>query len=291
MSVTKKLSRWSATTPSGVNLTGLKTELDTSKPVLVFFHGNGFSPLTYEPLFNHLSDDYHFYLLELQGHGEMPAGERFLGWDYWAGVFAEHLSELAKDYELIGSGHSFGGVIASVCAGLLPQLFSRLYLFDPIYLPKHMTAGYELANMLGLMRFHPMVKKTRNRRDVFSDKPSVIAAVRGKGVFKGWLEESLDSYAEHSFVHADDVQLRTPVWLECAIYASYSKRIYADVAAMELPVKLYHGAATYPYQIKEIERIGRLKKNFDVTPMQGGHCFLLENPARLAEDILRTQER
>jgi len=291
MALVQSLTRWTATTPSGVNLTGLTSELDQSKPVLVFFHGNGFSPLTYEPLFDQLKDHFHFYLLEVQGHGEMPPQERFLGWDYWSKVFAEHLSELAEKYELIASGHSFGGVIATVCAGISPSLFSRMYLFDPIFLPKHMTVGYELADRLGLMRFHPMVKKTRNRRATFDSKKSVIDAVRGRGVFKGWLEDSFDSYAEHSFVHEDDVKLRTPVWLECAIYGSYSKRIYSDVATMALPVKLYHGASTYPYQIKEIKRVGRLNKNFEVTAMPGGHCFLLENPARLAEDILKTQER
>ncbi len=275
-----------------VRLTGMKTECRGNKPVFVFLHGNGFSPLIYLPLLERLYPTFDLYIPEVQGHGNNPAGNRFLGWDVWADIIGQHLKEVRSDWPIvIGAGHSFGGVVTTNIAAAEPGIYDKLILLDPIYLPRRLIYTSLLLKNLGLSVLHPMVRLTRNRKSHFSGSTELIEQIRGRGVFKNWTEAALNAYGKYSLRKtAENYELRTPVWLECAIFSSYSNRLYRSAKTIACPVLLVYGKDTYPYQISEIIRLSRKNPNIKLLSLSGGHCFMQAFPEMVATRILKHQE-
>lgn len=86
-----------------------------SGPPLLFLHGTGATPLTYQPMLAALAEEYTVYAPDLPGHGRSTAPED--GWTMreYAELFTGFITTIIKTPCLV-VGHSFGGTVAITLA-------------------------------------------------------------------------------------------------------------------------------------------------------------------------------
>ncbi len=280
-----ELRPWTCSVDRRIALRGWE-DPNPSKPLVHFLHGNGFSGLSYAPFLSELHPGYALFIQDLLGHGDSDAGESFPGWggmaDHALGVLACRASEW-EGRELLGVGHSLGAVISILIAARRPDLFDRLVLMDPVLFSPGMLLGSRVAGALGLLRFHPLARRTRARKATFETRAQARASLEGRGVFKGWTEESLESYLAHGLKEeGDGVALKCPTWLEAEIFASVPQGLWRALRDLRCPTHIIVGEATHSFIRASVRRAARINPviTFEETP--GGHCFMQERPEKAA---------
>jgi pimeloyl-ACP methyl ester carboxylesterase len=284
-----ELVPWGYETASGLRLKGY-CQQDSGKPLLHFVHGNGFNCLVYWPLLRRLTDSFDLILTHAQGHGGGDAGEHFAGWNHNAAMLTEVISAFQQEWRhrrWIGVGHSFGGVLTSFVATLQPQMFERLVLLDPVFLPKSFSTAARLLHPLGVMHQVPMVKQARNRTTFWPAREAARKAFYQRRIFRGWDDECLDAYVNHALVEDErGVHLQIPPWLEAEIFARFPKGVWKAVADFSLPVDIFYGEKTYPFVKRGLMTAARKSQYVQLHPMPGDHCFMQQCPAKLSDSML-----
>ena len=108
------------------------------RPLIHFLHGNGLSCGSYFPFLSHFQPDFDLFLHNIQGHGLSHAGQAFAGYDNTIAICHDVIQRHIKpkyDGEIIGMGHSMGGILTLLLAEKYPGLFDRLILLDPVFFP------------------------------------------------------------------------------------------------------------------------------------------------------------
>ena len=282
------LNHKSYRTTKGLNLAYYESPNIGQRPVLVFLHGNGFAPRTYQKLLTQLSERFDLFLPEIQGHGSNPATGKLEGWNEWAEAIAELVQEKRTNWKAcVGAGHSFGGVLTTLIAAKHQQLFDQLILLDPIYLPRRTVWFTRLVCAVGLGNFHPMIAMTRRRRTHFPSKEAVCQQLEGKGVFANWDAEALRDFADANFSEVEDgVRLTTSPELEAQIFGSYARRLRPAVRKISVPMDVLYGDQTYPFQQRAILEVAQLNAKMKLYRESGGHCFMQETPELIAQKML-----
>ncbi|WP_298634360.1 alpha/beta hydrolase [uncultured Umboniibacter sp.] len=275
-------------TTNGLNLAYYESPNIGQRPVLVFLHGNGFAPRTYQKLLTQLSERFDLFLPEIQGHGNNPATGKFEGWNEWAEAIADLVQEKRANWKTcLGAGHSFGGVLTTLIAAKHQHLFDQLLLLDPIYLPRRTVWFTRFVCAVGLGNFHPMIAMTRRRRAHFPSKEAVCQQLEGKGVFANWDPEALRDFADANFSEAENgVRLTTSPALEAQIFGSYARGLRPAVRKITVPVDVLYGDQTYPFQQRAILEVAQLNAKMELYRESGGHCFMQETPERIAQKML-----
>jgi pimeloyl-ACP methyl ester carboxylesterase len=283
-----ELNHQSYLTSKGLNVAYYESPNIGQRPVLVFLHGNGFAPLTYQKLLTQLSERFDLLLPAVQGHGNNPAAGKFEGWNEWAEAIAELVQQKRANWtSCIGSGHSFGGVLTTLIAAKHQSLFDRLILLDPIYLPRRTIWFTRLVRAVGLSKLHPMIAMTRRRRAHFPSKEAVCQQLDGKGVFANWDPEALRDFADANFKEVEDgVSLTTSPELEAQIFGSYARRLRSAVKRVPVPMDVIYGDQTYPFQQRAILEVAQLNAKIKLYRESGGHCFMQETPELIAQKML-----
>ncbi len=260
---------------------------DPTKPVLHFLHGNGFSGLTYSPFLRELQPAYSLFIADLLGHGDSDAGRLFPGWNGMAEQSLSVLSRRVPEWEgrrVLGVGHSLGGVISVLMAARRPEIFERLVLMDPVLFSPMMLRASRVAKFLGLYRWHPLVRRTRARKDHFPSLDAARASYRGRGVFKGWTDECLESYLTHGLKRGSDgVTLKCPTWFEAEIFASVPQGIWQALRGLRCPTHIIVGEETDAFIRASAQRAARCNPRISVEVTAGRHCFMQEDPKHAAQ--------
>jgi pimeloyl-ACP methyl ester carboxylesterase len=197
------------------------TSQDIDLPVVHVAHANGFPPGVYRELVGHLTGDFRAVTIPFRPLWEpAPPSEEFERWqemgdDLIAGFEAYGLSDV------IGIGHSMGGVATLVAALKRPDLFKAIVLLDPVLFPRFVVwlfAG--LPSWLPQPTF-PLVKKALRRRRQWESQQDAYDRFHGRSLFEQWSDETLWAYVEELIEPVkvgEGVELRyTPEW-EARIY-------------------------------------------------------------------------
>lgn len=277
---------WQFTTPQGFTLRGQILE-SPGQPVVFFLHGNGFCGGVYEPLLQALRPRLQVVTLDLQGHGASDAGPRFLGWNANAHLAAQAWQSLAPQFQGLPHhlmGHSFGGVLSGLILAQHPGAFQQAVLLDPVIFPPGMIAAMHLMEPLGLLKHHQLARGARNRRAQWASAEEATAYLRGRGTFKGWDEAALAAYVRHALKRHDDgsVHLRCHPGTESAVFASFPKGLWKQLARIHAPVHILHGDRTMPFVKPSALRWAARAPQVRVTEVPGGHCFMQQQPAQTA---------
>jgi len=285
------LQPWRQRVSQDLVLSGLE-DPSTTKPVLHFLHGNGFCGGVYETFLDRLTADYALFLCDAHGHGDSETGPTFPGWN----ALAKQISSVARsrfeprgDRPVIGMGHSLGGILTLLMAAEDPTLFDRLILLDPVLFSPMMLLGNATAHAMGFKHVNPMAKRARERVSQWGSRDEVCDALRNRGIFKGWPEEALASYARHAVQENPDgegVVLKCPPWFEAEIFDSTPRGLWKAVARIQCPTLILFGDATYPFLQRSARRASQLNPLIQAASMSGGHCFMLEHPV-VAEKHVR----
>ncbi len=265
------------------------------RPVIHFLHGNGFCGRVYEPLLRRLAADFDLWLSDVQGHGDSDPGAAFLGWNRNAALaleaFAAHRAAFGE-VPCHAVGHSFGGVLTALMLARPAQPFQRAVLLDPVLFPPGMLAAATLLETLGLGRHTPLARAARRRRTHWPNRAEAFAALRGRGTYRGWQDEALQAFVEHALRERADggVELKCHPGREARIFGSAPRRLWSSLARIDTPTLIVHGRRTMPFVAPAAARAARLNPRIAVRTVEGGHCFMQEDPeasARLIRAFLR----
>jgi len=93
--------------------------------------------------------------------------------------------------QVIGVGHSLGGVVSIIAAIKRPDLFSKLILIDPVIFPKHFTRFTNLLPTFIRKKIIPAAKLSAKRRDTWADQQTIYDSFRTKKVFRNFSDSAL----------------------------------------------------------------------------------------------------
>lgn len=277
------LKPWAYAVGDGFTIRGQRSE-PSGKPLIHFLHGNGFCGLTYWPFLSRLLPEYDLFLHDIQGHGESDVGDCFLGWNGNADLVYQVWQKYRGDYAglpVIGAGHSLGGVLTALIAAKQRQCFKALVLLDPVIFPPQMLWVMQAFKLLGLRSPNPLVKRTLNRRNVWSSQEEAKRHLAGKGMFKGWDDSALNAHVCYALKTEDahQVTLKCPPFREAEIFASFPENLWSSLKSIEQPTSVIYGDRTYRFVRQSAGKLTAKNPLIKTQQFPGGHCFMQEQPA------------
>ena len=282
---------WAYPTRSNFTLRGQYTA-PRGKPVLHFIHGNSYSGLTYLPLWEALYQDFDIFLHDAQGHGDSDEGGAFVGWNESAELALEVAASVLQptygNVPVYGCGHSFGGILTLLMSEQQPALFDELVLLDPILFLPSMIVPMRVLSALQLYALNPYAKRARRRRSVWLDAQNAYQGLHQRGMFRGWSDDALHAYVAHAMAAGEDGQwqLKCSPAREAEIFSSYARGLWPYITKrLAVPTHVWGGQKTYPFVRKALAKWQQANQKVDLAWLDGGHCFMLEQPQLTANAV------
>ena len=164
---------------------------------LYFLHANGFPPKAYNPLLTHLTNNFIVEAPLMRPLWKVPPSEPIKTWKILGDDFIK-FTEQRNINPIIGVGHSIGGTLILYSAIQRPNLFSKIFLLDPVLQPLSYHYGWRIAKKIGLAsKVNPMIG-SKLRRKNFGSKDEIFKRYRKKNVFSKLSDEALNIYIENS---------------------------------------------------------------------------------------------
>ncbi|HEV2355899.1 MAG TPA: alpha/beta hydrolase, partial [Puia sp.] len=167
----------------------------STKPFLHLAHANGFLPPTYreslEPLFPH----YHVVSIPARPLWGDTSPEWLKSWSQMADDLIRGLEEM-KVSQVVGVGHSLGGVLTLYAAVKRPDLFSRVILIDPTMLEPKFLWQIRIMKIFGFEARSFLIKGALRRRREWPSPREAYDYFRGRQLFKNWSDEMVKTYTD-----------------------------------------------------------------------------------------------
>jgi pimeloyl-ACP methyl ester carboxylesterase len=246
--------------------------------VLHFALANGFAPQTYKPLLDPLTDRYRVITLPPRAlwDGETPPAKAIT----WKAFVAQDLIQGLRDYDLrdvIGVGHSFGGVATLLASIVEPQRFKAIVLLDPTILPPSIMRAVQLARIFRASFVNGMAKRAESRRNQFESVEEAYAYFREKRLFADWSDEAVRLYAET--LKPMDTGAYTLGWArewEAFYFRTFYAGTWGDIGKVsrDIPILAVRGGKSDTFYPKAAEILQRKLPHMDYAVVAGhGHLF------------------
>ncbi len=122
---------------------------------------------------------------------------------------------------VIGIGHSLGGVTSWLASLKRPDLFSQLILIDPVILRLNKSRGVSWLPYALKKKYIPIVKIAANRRDIWNNKQAVIDHLGAKKLFKRFDPDVFEDFLKYGFkMNKEQLTLSYSREWEARVYAS-----------------------------------------------------------------------
>ena len=170
-----------------------------SGPDLLVCHATGFHGLAYLPLAQYLAERFTVWALDFRGHGSSgPAPDGDYAWSGMAADVAACVAAIGAP-QLYGLGHSMGGAALLLAERSRPGTFERLFLYEPIVLPR---------GFFDAPGANPLAAGARNRREVFNSRAEALARYSSRSPLAVMRADALAAYVEGGFVDLPDGRVR-----------------------------------------------------------------------------------
>jgi pimeloyl-ACP methyl ester carboxylesterase len=262
-------------------------------PLLHLAHANGFPPGSYHPLAEALAGRYQVVAFPSRPLWPGSRPENTPTWRPMAGDLVRALDDLgARD--VIGVGHSLGGVLTLWAAIDRPDLFAAVVLIEPVLLPPTWLGYLRLLRWLGLGRRQPLVQGALRRRRTWASRDACYDYFRAKAFFARWSDESLGAYVEAGTRPRADgqVELVYPLRWEAHIFATTPLDIWRDLphlrtlAFLRKPILVLRGEHSETFVPAAQARVARLLPGARCQILaDAGHLLPMERPAETAVAI------
>ncbi len=167
-----------------------------------FYGGNGFTVGTYEPLLTELTAGFDLSSLAMRGYWYDKPANKVMTREQDAAMLIEYLGK-TQDRPIVGIGHSQGASATAMAAAKRPDLFSQLYLIDPVTFTKPQTLLYNRIPRRLLMTQEPF-NSTRKKQTNWMSINDYYQYLRQHRAFKRISDEHLRTFANNSLVKTDD---------------------------------------------------------------------------------------
>ena len=268
-----------------------------SGPSLHFAHANGYPPRAYTPLVETLTPHYHVtaMLMRPLWSGHPPDGMR--DWSPLADDLLRFLDQRGER-DVIGVGHSLGGVVTLIAALRRPELFRAVVMLDPVLLPYSVLFAWTIAYKLGLARhLHPLIPSTLRRQRVFESVEAMYASYRQKVVFSRIDDRGLRACVEALARPRPDGQVELvypPEW-EVKIYLIgplVEWKLWPQVKELRVPLLVVRGQETDAFLSVAARMMqARLPGAVIHTVESAGHLVPLEKPGEVGAVIREFLEK
>lgn len=253
---------------------------------LHFAHANGFPPESYLQLIANLTDQFHVVGMKFRPLWPNSDPKSFSHWESAADDLIRFLDEQELS-NIIGIGHSFGGIATLIASIKRPDLFKQLVLIEPVVLPDWVYLMTKFLPRFLLERSNPVVKKTLVRTEKWNSRDQAFKQFRSKKVFSKIDDSALWDYVNAATHENPDgsVSLTFSKEWEAQIYMTFSSQ-WKNLDAVTIPYLAIRGETsdTITKKVwakwKSRNRIGKL-----LEVEKTGHLVPLENPSLLAKII------
>ena len=263
----------------------------TASQTAHFYGGNGFALGVYEPLLNDLAQHLNITALTMRGEWyDKPTADKMTR-EEDADVLIEFLQK-TQDKPIIGIGHSQGATATTMAAAKRPDLFSALYLLEPVTFTNQQGKLYSLVPRVVKMTREPF-KSTQVKQ---ADWPSVDAYyqfLRRHKAYKRITDEHLLTYAKNSLEAGEQAELtlRFSPKQELANYFGtplIMKPLQQLIADNKVPVQLIIGKPSMFISQQVRQMWDKFVPNEQITVLNDyGHLLPLEAPELCAKLIFQ----
>lgn len=254
-----------------------------------FYGGNGFTAGVYLPLLTELSEQFTINSLAMRGYWyDLPSVKK-LTREQDADILIDFL-EKTQDQPVVGIGHSQGATATAIAAAKRPELFSQLYLIEPVTFTKSQMLIMNSAPDDLKITQEPF-KSTQAKQAQWESVESYYNYLRAHRAFKRIDDNNLYVFAKNSLIQNEQGQynlLFTPEQ-ELASYfdTPFVNGALKDLNTIGLPYTIIVGKPSMFISDKvrkvwqhlvPIERIIELSDN--------GHLLPMEAPEQCANIIM-----
>lgn len=163
-----------------------------------FYGGNGFAAGVYMPLLTKLSARFDISSLAMRGYWQDLPTLKKLTREQDAEVLIAFL-EQTQDKPVVGIGHSQGATATAIAAAKRPDLFSQLYLIEPVTFTKSQKLMMDLMPSR-LKIGHEPFKSTLTKQAEWQSIEAYYEYLRSHRAFKRIDDDNLHVFAKNSLV-------------------------------------------------------------------------------------------
>jgi len=257
-----------------------------SGEVLHFAHPNAYTPECFSRFLAPLAEQFHVLALLQRPLWPNSDPAEMTDWRLLADDLIRFLDQESLR-DVVGMGHSLGAVITMMAAIKRPDLFSRLVLIEPVFLPQ---------SILQRIREHPeqawnspRVSGALRRRNKWASRQEAFDRFHSKSIFARFSDELLWDYINHSLDENEDgsVSLRfSPEW-EAQIYAHDPPFVWDELPNVTHATLGLRGAETDVILPEAWALWQQLQPNATFAEVADvGHMMTMERPSAVAKVVL-----
>ena len=263
----------------------------TASQTAHFYGGNGFALGVYEPLLNDLAQHLNITALTMRGEWyDKPTADKMTR-EEDADVLIEFLQK-TQDKPIIGIGHSQGATATTMAAAKRPDLFSALYLLEPVTFTNQQGKLYSLVPRMVKMTREPF-KSTQVKQADWHSVDAYYQFLRRQKAYKRITDEHLLTYAKNSLEagQSAELTLRFSPKQELANYFGtplIMKPLQQLIADNKVPVQLIIGKPSMFISQQVRQMWDKFVPNEQMTVLNDyGHLLPLEAPELCAKLIFQ----
>ena len=256
-----------------------------------FYGGNGFALGVYESLLSDLAQHLNITALTMRGEWyDKPTADKMTR-EEDADVLIEFLQK-TQDKPIIGIGHSQGATATTIAAAKRPDLFSALYLLEPVTFTNQQGKLYSLVPRMVKMTREPF-KSTQVKQADWDSVDGYYQFLRRHKAYKRITDEHLLTYAKNSLEagQSAELTLRFSPKQELANYFGtplIMKPLQQLIADNKVPVQLIIGKPSMFISQQVRQMWDKFVPNEQMTVLNDyGHLLPLEAPELCAKLIFQ----
>ena len=257
-----------------------------TRPRAHFYGGNGFTVGAYSPLLQALTGQFSISALAMRGYWYDKPSARCLTRAQDADMLIEFL-EKTQDAPIIGIGHSQGATATAIAAAKRPDLFSQLYLIEPVTFTKLQSRLYNLTPRKLKLTREPF-KSTLHKQSIWHSIDDYYQHLRMQRAYRRISDVHLQVFAKQSLLVRQDGSYQLIFDPEQEL-ANYFGTPYVDDALKQLrcPYTLITGKPTLFISDKVRKNWAKFIPNDQIISLpKYGHLLPMEAPELCAQILI-----
>ncbi|MET0405525.1 MAG: alpha/beta hydrolase, partial [Cystobacter sp.] len=248
-------------------------------PVLHFAHANGFPPGSYRKLFQSLTPRTHVLSVESRWLTPDARPESLKHWEDLAEDLAGALKARGLA-DVIGVGHSVGGVVTLLAAVKYPGLFRGVVMLDPVLFTGARALSVGVVAGLGLSGRVPPARFAYRRREHWNSREEAAASYRKKALFRHFDPDCFQDYLTHGLtdVPGGGVRLTIPRVWEARIFETAPASPWRWLREVKVPTLVLRAKDSDTLTPEAFARVRRTRPDVQAEESAGTHLFPLEQP-------------
>lgn len=249
-------------------------------------HANGFPASTYQTIIDQLKPHYRVISMDLRPLWPESDYRKFNNWDTIGDDLIQFLDQQGLK-NVIGMGHSFGGIATVIAAQKRPDLFRKLVLIEPVVLPDWVYMMTKFLPKALLKRANPIVKSTLVRTDTWKNKKAAFTHFRPKKLFADVADKELWDYVNAGTKEVDGkVRLTYAKEWEAQVYMTFSNP-WEYFSRLTTPYLALRGETSTTIRDETWKKWQKLKGSNTLIQFDDcGHLLPIEKPEKMVQSIL-----